>query len=226
LVKVVENVQKSGDLSLRNQNRSSDEIGLISDAFNRFLDSLHIKTEIARNVAKGKLSTEVTLLSTQDSLGESLQIMQKSLLAKEKAINEISLGNVDFELEVQSSEDQLSITINKFISDMSAIAKQADIIAGGDYSVSIKARSEKDTLMLSLSRMTDTLQENLEKSDQENWYKTGQNIINNKVRGNLTELLLAQRVIATLCSHMQLHCGVYYQHDVENDSLAYLKLCL
>lgn len=85
LVDMVETVQASGDLSLRNQTQSEDEVGAISDAFNRFLDSLQVKSDVAANVARGIVSTEVELLSGRDSLGKSFQLMLQSLLSKQQA---------------------------------------------------------------------------------------------------------------------------------------------
>ncbi|WNC73746.1 response regulator [Thalassotalea psychrophila] len=222
LVKVVENVQKTGDLSLRFENNNKDEVGLISDAFNRFLKSLDVKAEVAKNVARGNLSTKVSLLSAKDSLGQSFQMMLKSLLSKEKALKEISLGSVDFNVEAESDEDELSLMLNKMIIDMREIAEKADIIASGNYDVEIIPRSNKDILMQSLARMTRILQENVEKSAMEHWLKTGQSIVNDEARGNLSEEQLSNSIISALCQHMNMRGGVYYSHNTANDTLEFL----
>ncbi|WNC67189.1 response regulator [Thalassotalea nanhaiensis] len=223
LVSVVENVQQTGDLSLRFENNAKDEVGLISAAFNRFLASLALKADVAKNVARGNLSTKVSLLSSKDSLGESFQMMLKSLLSKQKALKEISLGAVDINVEAQSDEDELSLMLNTMIADMRAIANKADIIASGNYGIDITARSEKDILMQSLARMTKTLQENAEKTTLEHWYKTGQNIVNNEARGNLSEKQLASSIITALCQHMNMNGGVCYSYNDKDETLEFLS---
>lgn len=223
LVKVVENVQKTGDLSLRFENNAKDEVGLISDAFNSFLASLDVKAEIAKNVARGNLSTKVSLLSAKDSLGQSFQMMLKSLLTKEKALKQISLGAVDINVESESDEDELALMLNRMISDMRVIAEKADIIASGNYNVEIEPRSNKDTLMQSLARMTKTLQENVEKSTLEHWLKTGQSIVNDEARGNQSEEQIANSIITALCQHMNMRGGVYYRHNAAKETLEFLS---
>jgi signal transduction histidine kinase/DNA-binding response OmpR family regulator/HAMP domain-containing protein len=221
LVKIVEKVQKTGNLKLRNQNSSTDEISLISDAFNRFLDNLQTRGEAAHNVAKGILSTKVELLSEQDSLGASFQTMLSSLQSKQSALDAIALGDTDVKVAVQSSHDQLSSTINKMIADMREIAQKADIIASGNYSVEIIPRSSQDILMQALSRMTKTLLQNAQTSNDDNWQKSGQNIVNNEIRGNLTEEQLAINLTTALCKHMSMLGGVYYASSPAQEVLEY-----
>ncbi|MEP5765131.1 MAG: response regulator [Halieaceae bacterium] len=221
LVQVVENVQRSGDLALRNHNDSEDEIGAISDAFNRFLDSLQLKSDVAGNVARGILSTEVELLSERDALGKSFQLMLQSLLAKQEALKNLALGDVDVQLAAQSDEDELAATINRMIRDMNDIAHTAEIISSGDYAVEITPRSDKDILMLSLAGMTQTLQANLEKSEAISWQRNGQNLLNDESRGSLSEQQLVSRVLGALCQHMGLQAGLYYQYEESEEILRF-----
>jgi signal transduction histidine kinase/DNA-binding response OmpR family regulator/HPt (histidine-containing phosphotransfer) domain-containing protein/HAMP domain-containing protein len=222
LVQMVENVERSGDLALRNQNDSEDEIGAISDAFNRFLNSLQLKSDVAANVARGILSTEVDLLSERDALGKSFQLMLRSLLTKQQALKDLARGKVDVQLDVQSEEDELSVTINRMIHDMKDIAGKAEIISSGNYAVEITPRSEQDILMLALSRMTNTLQANLEKSEAVNWQRTGQNMLNDVARGSLTEQELTSRILGALCQHMGLQGGVYCHYEDTEETLTFM----
>jgi len=222
LVNVVKDVQKTGDLSLRYDNSSRDEVGAISDALNQFLKTLSLKADIAQNVAKGDLTTRVSLLSHKDSLGESFQLMLESLRTKEAALKQIALGAVDISLDNQSKNDELAITINKMIDDMSDIAEKADIISSGQYDIEIVPRSNKDKLMQSLARMTSTLQENASKTLKEAWLKTGQSSIYDEVRGNLTESEISNKVISSLCKYMNMHAGVFYKHNTIDEQLEFI----
>ncbi len=221
LVKFVQKVGKTGNLELRNQHISHDEIGIISKAIHEFLDSLEIKSRAAKNVARGKLSTNIKLLSKDDLLGNSFQKMLGSLQSKQETIRQVSEGNLDIYVEVLSDEDELSKSINKMIEDMRDIAKKANLIAAGTYDIEMSPRSNKDTLMSALKFMTETLFENFKQDETERWIKKVQNQVNTKIRGNLTEKKLCQNLINTLCNQLGLYGGVVYSKDNENDVLTY-----
>lgn len=113
------------------------------------------------------------------------------------------------------------MTINRMIHDMKDIAGKAELISSGDYSVEIDPRSEHDILMLALSKMTSTLHANREKSQLVDWQRTGQNLVNDVVRGSLTEQLLAERILGALCRHMDLPAGLYSGYDEAEDMLTF-----
>lgn len=222
LADTVEQVKQTGDLSLRSNHQSKDELGTISTAFNHFLDSIQLKSTVASNVAKGDLATRVELLSNNDSLGESLRTMLDSLRTKEQALKSASIGVLDTEIVAPSPSDELAVAINKLISNMQEIANKADIIASGDYSVEILPRSKQDILMLSLSRMTNTLQENALAAQQASWLEGGLVAMNSAIIGHLSEQDIAKKTLELLCQYLDKQAGVYYQ-KTDQDSLVYLE---
>lgn len=100
LVETVNEVKRSGDLSSRLVVRGRNELGAMAETLNGFLASLEDKARIARNVARGKLDTEVTLLSEHDTMGDSLQDMLGTL--KE---NEIEAASRDW---VRDGQEKLN----------------------------------------------------------------------------------------------------------------------
>ncbi|MDD2278092.1 MAG: cache domain-containing protein [Bacteroidales bacterium] len=66
---------------------SGDEIEEMAEALNRSIEGLNSKTEFALDIGKGKLDSEIDLLSEQDILGKSLIDMRDSLkVAKDEEV--------------------------------------------------------------------------------------------------------------------------------------------
>ncbi len=65
----------AGDLSLRLQNQSADEVGHLSTALNAMADGLEQKAQVAEKVANGDLTMNVELASDKDVLGRALRKM-------------------------------------------------------------------------------------------------------------------------------------------------------
>ena len=71
----------------------------------------------------------------------------------------------------------------------------AEMISRGDYSVNIEKRSDDDRLSNALNRMTQSLREAVEQNQKQNWLKTGQTELNNRMRGELDIGELSQNII-------------------------------
>ena len=89
---------------------SGDEVEEMAEALNRSIEGLNNKTDFALDIGKGKLDSELNLLSDQDILGKSLIDMRNSL----KIANE--------EEEKRKEEDKVRAWINE------GVAKFADIL--------------------------------------------------------------------------------------------------
>lgn len=59
--------------------KTKDELQDMSDSLNTLMDGLHNTADFARKIGEGKLDTEYSLLSDNDSLGNALLEMQESL---------------------------------------------------------------------------------------------------------------------------------------------------
>ena len=68
-----------GDLSVRLNLKSEDEIKKLADVMNKMADTLRQKAELAESAAKGDLNLTVDVLSNKDQLGLAYQEMFKSL---------------------------------------------------------------------------------------------------------------------------------------------------
>jgi CheY-like chemotaxis protein/methyl-accepting chemotaxis protein/putative methionine-R-sulfoxide reductase with GAF domain len=96
------------------------------------------------------------------------------------------------------------------ISDEMQVVELAEKISRGDYSVKIEKRSDEDRLSDALNRMTFSLREAVEQNQRQNWLKTGQTELNNRMRGELDIPELAQNIISFLTTYLDAQLGLLY----------------
>ncbi len=146
-----------GDLSSTLTVDSRDELGQISGAINRMIEGLRASAGVADAIANGDLSTEVKLLSDQDSLGHSQSKMLAGLRATAGVADAIANGDLSVEVKLLSERDALGRSQQKMLEGLRATAGVADAIANGDLSVQVKLLSEKDSLGHSQTKMLENL---------------------------------------------------------------------
>jgi tubulin-specific chaperone A len=96
------------------------------------------------------------------------------------------------------------------ISDEMQVVELAEKISGGDYSVNIEKRSDEDRLSDALNRMTRSLREAVEQNQRQNWLKTGQTELNNRMRGELDIPELGLNIIGFLTTYLDAQVGLLY----------------
>lgn len=96
------------------------------------------------------------------------------------------------------------------ISDEMQVVQLAERISEGDYSVEVKKRSDEDRLSKALNRMTSSLREAVELNERQNWLKTGQTELNNRMRGELDIPELAGNIIGFLTKYLDAQVGLLY----------------
>ena len=128
------------------------------------------------------------------------------------ASNRLSVGDVDVELESQSNNEigELVSSIALLANTNKDLTRAADAIGQGDYSVSINVRSEKDVLGNAIARMKGNLQRMTEETQLDNWFKTGQTQLNDKMRGDQTLPQLSKNVITFLAAYLDARVGALY----------------
>ena len=96
------------------------------------------------------------------------------------------------------------------ISDEVQVVELAEKISRGDYSVKVQKRSDEDRLSDALNRMTHSLREAVEQNEKQNWLKTGQTELNNRMRGELDIPDLSQNIINFLARYLDAQLGLLY----------------
>ena len=130
----------------------------------------------------------------------------------------VAKGQLDFSETNGAQHTGILSSLEKIMESLQEISSQAHVVASGDYHASITPRSDKDTLGLAMQKMTRALRIADAKNERENWLKTGQNELNNKMTGEQNEATLAQNVITYLGEYLGAQIGALYLQKEENET--------
>lgn len=103
--------------------------------------------------------------------------------------------------------------LNKIRESFKEITDNANNVASGNYFVDFAPKSEKDVLGNSLRMMTSSLRKKTQENEKHNWMTNGQNFLNEKLRGDKTESVLAKDVITFLSNYLNANVGAIYLCD-------------
>ncbi|XMT39041.1 response regulator [Leptospira interrogans] len=110
--------------------------------------------------------------------------------------------------------------LNKIRESFKEITDNANNVASGNYFVDFVPKSEKDVLGNSLRMMTSSLRKKTQENEKHNWMTNGQNFLNEKLRGDKTESVLAKDVITFLSNYLNANVGAIYLCDDSECSLS------
>ena len=147
-----------------------------------------------------------------------IKSITQPLQAMVKASSEMAKGVVDIELRVESDDEigELAQTAYKLLDSSKELANAADAIGQGNYQVPVHVRSEKDLLGQAIVRMKNNLQKMTEEHRIQNWFKTGQAELGNKMRGDQTVKELAKNVIIYLARYLEADVAAIYLLEDDN----------
>ncbi|URD71144.1 response regulator [Leptospira borgpetersenii] len=100
------------------------------------------------------------------------------------------------------------------------ITDSANNVASGNYLIDFVPKSEKDVLGNSLRTMTSSLRKKTQENEKHNWIMSGQNLLNEKLRGDKAESVLSNDVIIFLSNYLKANVGAIYLCDDQKYSLS------
>ncbi len=121
LVKNMREMESTNDITLRTAKASSDEIGMVIDSVNAFLDAMAEKMRQLEKMADADLTVALPLVSDRDTMGKSLQRLKEKMTT---LIGEIMRSAH----QVRSGAMQLtdtSATLNQGATEQAASAEEA-----------------------------------------------------------------------------------------------------
>ncbi|MBW7875531.1 MAG: HAMP domain-containing protein [Candidatus Cloacimonetes bacterium] len=127
----------SGDLSIRMQVQSRDELGELVLALNKMAQGLESKANLAASIASGDLQRQPELLSHRDSLGHALADMSESL-------NELIGTMSGVANNVFCGSEELSSASRALAEGAQTQAASLEEISAGMTEVSSQARNNAD----------------------------------------------------------------------------------
>ena len=134
------------------------------------------------------------------------------------AMLEGDLSSKRLPVELGEFEETFSL-VTQLMTSMKSITQQANQISEGNYSADIQPRSDKDELGVAMQKMTATLRDVIMENKRQDWLKTGQNKLNDIMRGYQDETSLARNIITYLAKYMGAQIGALYLKEEDSEDL-------
>ncbi|MCP4702777.1 MAG: GAF domain-containing protein [Gammaproteobacteria bacterium] len=127
----------------------------------------------------------------------------KSLAGGKPLEDDADYRTADEIAEIIDSSRQLRDNIKNAI-------RQANAIAAGDYHCEIKLLSEEDELGKALAGMTLALREATARNVRQDWLKSGQNRLNECMRGERDVISFAENVVSFIATWLEMQISLFY----------------
>ena len=179
---------------------------------NRFVRPIKKLSAWAKQVAIGELVIK-KIRAPRNEVGEMVDTFNRlviSLRSYADVSQSVAIGDYSNAVEIRSKDDVLGKSMNQMVESFIDVVKQSNKIAKGDYSANIVPRSDKDTLGVSLYEMTKTLRETSKEISEQDWLKTGLNILDGKLSGQKDIKKLTNDVITFLVKQLEAQLGLLY----------------
>jgi signal transduction histidine kinase/DNA-binding response OmpR family regulator len=118
-----------------------------------------------------------------------------------------------------TGKDELSSIFNSLVAvnnSFNEITESAYIVASGNYLNDFSPRSERDKLGNALKKMTVSLRNTTADNIKHTWLTTGQNLFNEKLRGDQEIYQLSNNIISFLCRYVDASIGAVYMLKEDN----------
>ena len=148
-------------------------------------------------------------------------LFSRSVLLLSDNFKEIVRGNLNENIEIKS-RDELGLLAESFTEmqqSLQDVANKMQQISDGDYSVSIIPKSDQDRLSLSLNKMTMALRTVSGENEAQNWMKSGQNELNERLRGDKNLQELTTQAITFIAEYLGVQMGAFYIPDESGKAL-------
>ncbi|MBF0444041.1 MAG: response regulator, partial [Magnetococcales bacterium] len=120
--------------------------------------------------------------------------------------------------EIRQMLDSTELLVN----NMELLANQADTIAMGDLSSDVQLLSDDDRLGNAINNMTSMLRKSRLENEQQNWLRDGISRLSEKLTGDLSPQLLAEKALSIIGQYLGSGRGVFYVYDAKQDVLELL----
>jgi methyl-accepting chemotaxis protein len=167
LVQAVEVAEKVavGNLSLKLDVQSKDEVGKLAEALNRMTDGLREKASLTRRIAEGDLTMEIKPSSADDAFGNALKTMTEGLRQTLTGIQSTSFQVEAGSREVRDSSTSLSqgateqaASLQEITSSMTELSSRVQTNADNANHADKLSTTAKDNAETGVQQMKDMTQ--------------------------------------------------------------------
>ncbi|MBI5594203.1 MAG: response regulator [Deltaproteobacteria bacterium] len=131
---------------------TDDEVGKVNASFKNMVMSLREITTTCQALAIGDFSQRVTLKSSEDVLGEAVNLMVENIRKIVKQLKEITKGGYSTDFQPFSDKDQLGVALTELIGALRKMTAENDrqnILKTGQMELHSQMRGEQDMTALS-----------------------------------------------------------------------------
>ncbi|MBF0497082.1 MAG: response regulator [Deltaproteobacteria bacterium] len=203
-----------GDLKKEVDIHSRDEIGELADSFREMQSNLQEKANIAEKIAAGNFTQMVEVRNLHDLVALSLNQIVINFREVVKQSEAVAAGDFRGIVDPRSEEDELGRALRKKTDTLREVSDIALSISRGDYSRSIKIKGPNDQLGRALNEMTQALRDTIAENARQNWIKTGQNELNEKMSGEQDIYTLGKTIVSFFARYLNAQIGtIYFVND-------------
>jgi len=172
------------------------------------------------------LTSIIILLITMVLINFLAKRLTVPLVQVSELLKSLAKGQLHCKEIIYGGQDEITeilICVEQLQQGMKSIAEQANAVAAGHYTVDIKLLSEEDELGQTLSQMTKALQESTQKNAQQDWLKSGQAQLHDKLRGEQEVTTLAKTIIDFITNYVAAQMGLFYLVKEDDKKILYLQ---
>ena len=135
----------------------------------------------------------------------------------------IAKGNLNTEIKIDTNNEigKLARSFNEIQSGLRDVIEYTKKVASGDYSSAITPRSNEDELSIALNKMVDQLRDSYDETEQNSWFRSGINLLNEKLRGDQNLNDISAHALSFMMSFLHSQLGSIH---IYNSEYQFLKL--
>ena len=223
-----------GEVLLHKENRTSD----IEAAINEDLEKMRVfyddfaaaisgLNNYANNLLLGGIILIVLLLVGSIAfismlISRSISVPVHDMVKK---FGIIAKGNLNADISIYTKNEigELANSFREIQIGLRNVIDHTKKVAEGDYSNQILPRSDEDEMSIALNKMVEKLKESYDKSEQDSWFKTGINLINEKLRGVQQPEKIASQTLSFLMEFLHSQLGSIHLYNQDHHFLKLLS---
>lgn len=144
-----------GDIEFELKVESQDEIGQLTEAFNRMKENINTQAEVVKGLAEGNTSMEVKVLSEKDTLNMSLKTAIEAINRMVEDTNKLIQAAVEGRLDIRADESRhdgeyqeiikgINKTLDAVIEPIQEAAVVLEAFSQGNLEASVKGQYRGD----------------------------------------------------------------------------------
>lgn len=202
-------LNKELDKDLREMRNFYKDFAVVISSLNSFANKLLLLGILLIVIL---LVLAIALVST--IISRSIAVPVQEMVDKFEVI---AKGNLNTSISVDTSNEigQLASSFSNIQSGLREVIKYTKKVAAGDYGLEISPRSADDELSIALNQMVVQLKESHELAEQNSWFKSGINLINEKLQGDQNLKDISSHSLSFIMEFLHSQLGSIHFYDPE-----------